>query len=242
MILTEEQLLDVFAAYNAQIWPMQIVAYLLGIAGFILAFRKSNLSNRLIPAILAFFWLWVVLMFWLPSAGQGFAPGYIFAGIFLVQGVLFLFQVLRPKLAFGFHSTPAAWAGVFFVLYALVGYPLFGALIGHTYPNASPFGLTPCPLVAFTFGLFLLTVQKIPRTLLTIPLFYALSGFLWVSIGMVEDIGMILSGLVGIWLIWTRGCQSCSRPLPEPFPKSSEGWLEPGFNGQRLKDQNIQNN
>jgi hypothetical protein len=225
MIPTEEQLLVVFADYNAQIWPMQIVAYLLGIAGFVLAFRKSSLSNRLIPAILAFFWLWVAFMFWLPSAGQGFAPGYIFAGIFLIQGLLFLIQALRPKLVFGYQANPVAWAGIFFVLYALVGYPLFGMLIGHTYPYASPFGLTPCPLVAFTFGVLLLTVQRIPKALLIIPLFYAFSGFLWVSIGMTEDIGMILSGLVGIWLIWTRDAKAAASPLPEASPKSSEaGW------------------
>ena len=224
MIPTEEQLLGVFADYNALIWPMQIVAYLLGMVGFVLTFRKSKLSNRLIPAILAFFWLWVALMFWLPSAGQGFAPGYLFAGIFLIQGLLFLTQALIPKLVFGYQGNSATWAGIFFVLYALVGYPLFGTLIGHAYPYASPFGLTPCPLVAFTFGLLLLTVQGIPKALLVIPFFYSLSGFLWVSIGMTEDIGMIASGLVGIWLIWMRDTK-VAVPLSEPSHKSSEtGW------------------
>jgi len=223
MIPTEEQLLGVFASYNAQIRPLQIVAYLLGIVGFVLAFKKGNFSNRMIPAILAFFWIWVSLMFWLPSAGQGFTPGYFFAGIFLFQGLLFLFQALRPKLAFGFQSTPAAWAGVFFVLYALVGYPLFGGLVGHMYPNASPFGLTPCPLVAFTFGLLLMTAQKVPKAMLIIPLFYALSGFLWVSIGMLEDIGMVLSGLVGIWMIWKRDARQAAIPASHISQASPEG-------------------
>jgi len=225
MIPTAEQLLGVFAAYNAQIWPMQIAAYLLGIAGFVLAFRKNKFSNRLIPAILAFFWLWVALAFWLPSAGQGFAPGYIFAGIFLIQGLIFLPQVLKPKLVFGFQANLVSWAGIAFVLYALVGYPLFGMLIGHTYPYAPPFGLTPCPLVTFTFGLFLLTVQKIPKALLIIPFFYALSGFLWVSIGIMEDIGMILSGLVGLWLIWTRDARQAAAPPLDPSLNASDpGW------------------
>lgn len=225
MIPTEEQLLGVFAAYNALIWPMQIVAYLLGIAGFALAFRKSKLSNRLIPAILGFFWLWVALMFWLPAGGQGFAPGYFFAGIFFIQGLLFAFQAWKPRLIFGYQANLSAWTGIFFVLYALVGYPLFGTLIGHIYPYASPFGLTPCPLVAFTFGLFLLTAGKVPKALLIIPFCYALSGFLWVSIGMVEDIGMILSGLVGIWLIWKRDARKVTVP-PSKVPSASTegGW------------------
>ncbi len=98
------------------------------------------------------------------------------------------------------------------------GIPLFGGLVGHTYPNASPFGLTPCPLVAFTFGLLLMTVQKVPKAILIIPLFYALSGFLWVSIGMVEDIGMVLSGLVGIWMIWKRDARQDGPPNIRNFP------------------------
>jgi len=225
MIPTAEQLLGVFAAYNAQIWPMQIAAYLLGIAGFVLAFGKSKFSNRLIPAILAFFWLWVGFAFWLPSAGQGFTPGYLFAAIFLVQGVLFLIQAVRPKLAFGFQANLASWAGIVFVLYALLGYPLFGFFIGHVYPTTPPFGLTPCPVVTYTFGLLLLTTKKVPRSLLIIPFFYALSGFLWVSIGIVEDIGMLLSGLVGLWLIWTRDArQAATPPLDRSLNASDPGW------------------
>ena len=57
MELTGEQLLGVFSDYNRMIWPMQIVAYLLGLIGLIFGIRKINLSNRLIPTILAFFWL-----------------------------------------------------------------------------------------------------------------------------------------------------------------------------------------
>jgi hypothetical protein len=225
MIPTLEQLLDLFADYNARIWPMQIAAYLLGIAGFGLAFRKGNLSNRLIPVILPFFWLWVAFMFWLPNAQQGFAPGYLFAGIFLIQGLLFLIQAFRPKLSFGFQANPAAWAGIFFALYALVGYPLFGILIGHAYPHAPPFGLTPCPLIAFTFGLLLLTVQKVPKTLLIIPFFYALSGILWVLIGVLEDIGMVLSGLLGVGLIWARDAKATAvHPSEASSVSTDAGW------------------
>lgn len=223
MIPTEEQLLSTFAAYNAQIWPMQIVAYLLGIAGFVLALRKSKLSNRLIPAILVFFWLWVALMFWLPITGQGFTPGYILAGFSIIQGLLFVIQAVRPKLTFGYQGNLTTWAGIFFVLYALIGYPLVDIPIGHIYPYTSPFGLTPCPLVTFTFGLFLLTAGKIPKALLIIPLCFALSGFLWVSIGMVEDIGMILSGLVGIWMIWKRDTRKVAVPPSKVSSASTEG-------------------
>ncbi|MBE9473513.1 MAG: hypothetical protein IMY85_01385 [Chloroflexi bacterium] len=220
-LITGEQLLEVFAAYNQQIWPMPVVVYLLGISGLFLAVRKTAYSSRVIPAILAFFWLWVALMFWLPSGLQGFSPGYIFAALFLIQGVLFLVYALKPKLFFGFKKDAYSFAGIVFALYALVGYPLFSALLGHIYPRTPIFGLTPCPVIAYTFGLLLLTERKVPKVTLIIPFFYALSGFLWISIGMVEDIGMLVSGLLGAWLIWIRDARRASVPsesVPEPEP------------------------
>lgn len=223
-MITEEQLLDIFAAYNPQIWPLQIVAYLLGIASVYLAVRKTAISERGIPAILAFFWLWVGLFFWLPSLLQGFVPGYLFTALFLIQGGLFLFYSLKPKLTFVLQNDVYAWAGIIIVLYALVGYPLVGSLVGHVYPRMSPFGLTPCPVVTFTFGLLLLAGRKVPKFALVIPLLFALSGLLWVSIGMGEDIGMVASGLLGTVLIWYRDSK---LQLDQPVKVSathSGGW------------------
>ena len=225
MELTGEQLLGVFSDYNRMIWPMQIVAYLLGLIGLIFGIRKINLSNRLIPAILAFFWLWVALAFWLPSAQQGFSPGYLFAGVFLCQGIFFLSHLIKPKLWIGFQANFASWMGLIIILYAMLGYPLVGIFIGHAYPRTPPFGLTPCPVVTYTFGMLLLTVRKVPKALLIIPFFYTLSGILWVSIGILEDIGMVLGGLLGVGLIWIRDSRAVNSPTSDPSRVSPEsGW------------------
>jgi hypothetical protein len=223
MGITGEQLLEVFAAYNLQIWPMQYVAYLFGIAGLVLAIRKTRYSGRVIPAILGFFWLWVAILFWLPAGLQGFPPGYIFAALFLVQGLLFLVEVFKPRLAFGYRSHFISWVGIFFGLYALIGYPVVGYLLGHIYPQAPPFGLTPCPVVTFTFGLLLLAERKVPKSLLVIPLFYALSGILWASIGILEDIGMFASGVLGAVLIWHRDSKSPAAEPDKSLPAALEG-------------------
>lgn len=210
-MITGEQLLGVFATYNPQIWPMQFVAYLLGVGAVYFSVRKSALSARSVPAILAFFWLWVALFFWLPSVRQGFAPGIVFIVIFLIQGGLFVWEAIRPRLK---YETSPGWitrVGWGVVLYAMVGYPLVGALVGHVYPRTPPFGLTPCPVVTFTFGLLLFTRPKVPKFLLIIPFLYALSGFLWVSIGIWEDIGMLLSGILGMGLLWLRDAKSLSE-------------------------------
>ena len=53
---TVEQFFDVFGAYNTSIWPVQGVAYLLGIVILILAFRESKISTQIVSGILALFW------------------------------------------------------------------------------------------------------------------------------------------------------------------------------------------
>jgi hypothetical protein len=224
-MITEEQLLDVFAAYNPQIWPMQIAAYILGAAGLVLVIQNSRHTSRGIPAILAFFWLWVALFFWVPSFQQGFVPGLLFAVLFLAQGGLFLVYTFRTSLAFGFIPGFSGWAGLFFVLYALIGYPAAGGLVGHVYPRMSPFGLTPCPVVAFTFGLLLLARTKVPKGLLVIPSLYALSGGLWISIGMWEDLGMLASGLIGAALIVYRDSRVNTEQVPAALAApGGSGW------------------
>jgi hypothetical protein len=224
-VITLEQLLEVFASYNPQIWPMQIIVYLIGFAGVFLAVKKTAFSSRAVPAILAFFWLWVGFFFWLPSVLQGFTPGIFFTAVFLIQGLLFVIQAVKPKLSFGFTPDASSIAGIFFLLYAMAGYPLVSILDGHVYPRMAPFGLTPCPVVTFTFGLLLLTRSRVPKAVLVLPFFYALSGFLWISIGMWEDIGMLASGLLGGWLIWVRDSKLPAVQQTEDTQTPAEtGW------------------
>jgi len=44
----------------------------------------------------------------------------------------------------------------------------------------------------------------VPRHLLIIPALWALSGLLWLYLGMVEDAGMVTAGVVGVILISAR--------------------------------------
>ena len=224
MDISGEQLLEVFANYNAQIWPMQIVAYVLGVVCVLFAFRKAKWAARIVLGVLSFFWFWVALMFWLPSASQGFSIGYAFIALFLVEGVLLIIQTVKPKLAFGTSSSGDTIAGLIMILYAMVGYPLFGMLIGHVYPQTPPFGLTPCPLIIFTFGIFLLAKTKIPLLLLAIPFFYGLSGVIWVSKGIWEDLGMVLTSLVAGYLILVRNQQLTREPDISEMSRDSAAW------------------
>jgi hypothetical protein len=94
--------------------------------------------------------------------------------------------------------------GILFIVYATVGYPILGYLVGHIYPQTALVGIFPCPTTIFTFGLLLCTDRRVPKYLLIIPLLFSLTGFLWTFIGMVEDIGLIAAGVLGTAMIVYR--------------------------------------
>jgi hypothetical protein len=204
---TREQFIDVFVAYNDAIWPLQTVTYLFGIIAAALLFRPGRFSNWIIAGVLAAMWAWTGIVY----HGLFFAPintpAYLFGVLFLLQGGLLAYAgIRRDRLQFGFQSGPAAWVGAAFLIYAAVLYPLIGMATGHAYPEMPMFGVTPCPVTIFTFGLFLLTTQRLPRSLLVIPFVWSLiGGSAAIVLGVAQDWLLLMSGLVAIPLIMLRG-------------------------------------
>jgi len=223
-MITGEQLLEAVATYNQAIWPMQIIGYVLALITVVLAFKKTVWASRINFAVLTFFWLWVALMYWLPSARPAFPIGYAFLVLYLIEGVLFLIQAVKGKLTFGTYNKGHTIGGLTMILYTMIGYPLLAIFLDHPYPQASLIGLTPCPLTLFTFGLLLLTRSAVPIILLIIPLFWGLSGVLWISIGMWEDIGMVLGSLIVLVLILRRNKNLKTEEKMKDQDTSSEVW------------------
>jgi hypothetical protein len=83
----------------------------------------------------------------------------------------------------------------------MVGYQVFGYFLGHVYPKFFPFGLVPCPTTIFTFGIFLMAVKKFPKYYIIVPFILAMGGLLAVYKGILEDVGLIIAGLVGTVII-----------------------------------------
>jgi hypothetical protein len=197
-----EMLLDYFAVYNERIWPVQLVGYVAGLLILVPLFRPGKAWDRVVTGGLALLWLWVGLVFWVPAASD-MAMLYAPAALFAVQGILFLHALVRGHLSYGPAGRVATILGLAFVAYALVGYPLVGLGAGHVYPHAVLSPLFPCPAIIFTFGL-LLFARGVPRHLLIIPTLWALSGLLWLYLGMFEDAGLVIAGVVGVVLITAR--------------------------------------
>jgi hypothetical protein len=203
---TTEEFLDVFGRYNEAIWPMQVVAYGLGFAAVLLALRPTRWSSRFIAAVLAAFWLWTGLVYHRAYFREINGAAVLFGALFAVQAALWvLVGVVRPRLAFRIRRDLGGLVGGLFIAYTLVGYPLLGLALGQSFPRMPTFGVTPCPVTIYTFGLLLWTERPVPRVLLVIPLAWSLLGTsAAILLGIGEDFGLVVAGLLGTALLLWR--------------------------------------
>ncbi len=203
-----DKLMSAFEAYNHAIWPVQVLAYLLGLIALYSASKTTRVSNNVTSGILSFFWLWTGIAFCIIYWGPIYPAAYIFGVLFIAQGMLFFAGAFRPKLSFHTGSNLHSIIGLLFIAYAMIGYPVMGHFLGHTYPRSLPFGLVPCPTAVLTFGLFMLTDKKVPKHILVIPAFWALCAFVPVFSGILEDAGLVIAGLVCTPMILLRDRRS----------------------------------
>lgn len=211
-----EQLLTTLESYNLAIWPMQVLAYLVGLVAIYSALKTTSYSNSVASGILSFLWIWTGIVFCIFYWGPIYPLGYPFGAFFIVQGLLFLTMAIRPRISFRIELNTHSIIGVLFVVYAMFGYPIVGHFLGHIYPRALPFGLAPCPTAVFTVGLLMMTDKRVPRYILAIPTFWTLSGIVPVSMGVLEDIGLVAAGLICTPMILLRDRASFgTSPSPQ---------------------------
>ena len=201
-IFTLSEFLEMISRYNLTFWPLQVVAYGLGILVVLLAIWNGTHSGRIVSTILVFFWLWVGLVFNLLYFSPLFPMAITFVFLFVLQAVILIYAgVFKGKLSFKFKMNFYGIMGAILVIYSIVGYPAIEYLLGRGYPNLLPFGLVPCPMTVFTLGIFLWSDRKPKWYVITIPIFYSLGGIIPISIGIVEDVGLVASGLITIFML-----------------------------------------
>ena len=198
-----QQFLGVFADYNTAVWPAQVVAYVLGLIVVAALLRPSSRGQRVAASVLAVMWVWTGVVYHGIFFARINPVALVFGALFVVQGVLFVIAgVARRRLVFGHSAGPASVLGWALVAYAAVLYPLLGQSTGHPYPTQPMFGITPCPVTLFTFGVLLLTLAPVPRWLLIIPLAWSLvGGSAAFMLGVPQDWPLLFSGLTIVPLV-----------------------------------------
>jgi hypothetical protein len=129
---------------------------------------------------------------------------YIFGGLFILQGLIFIYSgLIKKNIVFEYRNDIYGAAGWILIIYGLIIYPLIGYMAGHHYPMAPELS-APCPTTIFTFGILLFTT-KISKWILIIPFVWSILGFsAATNLSVPQDYGLIISGLVCVIMIIYR--------------------------------------
>lgn len=202
---TIDQFLSSIEKYNVAIWPLQIIFVIIAIAAVLLTVRKTKVTDKFVSSVLFFFWLWMAIMYHILNFSSINKAAYVFGAFYIIQGVLFLITgVFTTKLSFRFKPDFFTIIGLIFLVYALLLYPLIGNMFGHMYPAKPTFGL-PCPTTIFTFGILLWTDKRVPKYILVVPLLWSIVGMsAAVSLGIKEDFGLVVAGVLGTVLMFFK--------------------------------------
>ena len=169
-----------FELYNADIWPLQIVALALGVAILWLILRPAAWSGRAVAAILVACWLFVAWAYLLERYDSiNFAARYFAIGFVLQAALLAWTGVIRDRLRFDLRDATAR-IGLALIVYALAVHPLIPLFTGRPWTHAEIFGLAPDPTAIATLGV-LLAADRPRWHLLALPLLWCvISGLtLW---------------------------------------------------------------
>jgi hypothetical protein len=94
----------------------------------------------------------------------------------------------------------------------MVAYPLIGLLLGERYPAMPLFGVAPCPLLIFTFGLMVWAACA-RWWLWIVPLIWSLiGGSATILLSVPQDWALPIAAAAALLIISLRSAQRCKGP------------------------------
>lgn len=211
---TRTQFFAEFAEYNLSVHPAAVVAYAAaGAAIATIIGAPPALAWRVVSLVIAIMWTWTGIAYhWMHFAAINPAARG-FAAVFVAHGAIAAWLALARAPPAHPPDRAALAAGWVLVAYAAVIYPLLGSALGHSWPAAPAFGITPCPLAIFTFGALLLTPVAVPWPALAVPFLWSLvGGSAAVLLDVAPDWMLPVAGVVGGHLLLRRRYLARSAP------------------------------
>jgi hypothetical protein len=203
--MNAEHFFQRMAEYNNAIWPAQIISYVLAIIIIINSVKQWKVSNEINTTILAILWIWNGAVTEILFFSKFQTQYYVWGILWILQGIFFIIIGFKNKFDYKIQKNWYSYAGILFILYALVVYPLIGSFVGHGFPRGPIFGVAPCPVCVFTFGVLLFVDKKVPISVLLFPLLWAiLSIYPIIMMGIIADVGEIVVAVIGFTLIVIR--------------------------------------
>ncbi|HKP29388.1 MAG TPA: DUF6064 family protein [Gemmatimonadales bacterium] len=164
-----------FALYHHGIWPAHVVLILMVALAAVACHRARDDASRgrIVTGLLAICWSWIAIAFHAHRyATINWAATY-FAGAFVLQAVLLLWVGLRGRVAVDGRSIQVILVGL--GVLAVAG-PLGGLMTGRQWDQVELLGLTPDPTAAATILVLGLSMPRVSRLTLVIPIVWCLVG------------------------------------------------------------------
>ena len=130
---TRDQFFDVFAAYNASLWPFALALWLLTVGAVAMLARDRPGAARIFSLLLAIQWAWAALAYHAAFFSAINPAAWFFAALFLIEaGLLAWMGALRNTLHLSRARSPRHYLS-----WALVGYALlYPGIVWAPPPNA----------------------------------------------------------------------------------------------------------
>jgi hypothetical protein len=171
---TRQHFFDLFAAYNAALWPALVLLWIASAVVSVLLLSSRRPPDRWIAALLAAHWIWSALAYHALFFTRINPAAWLFAALFLVQAALFVWWgVVQQRLTFAPWRSRWAPVGWTLVAYALL-YPAINAAQHLTWSRIPAFGV-PCPTTIFTAGLLMLA-RGVTWRLTIVPVVWSMIG------------------------------------------------------------------
>ena len=197
-----DEFLSVFERYNTDVWPIQIVFYILAALTVTLLFTEYANRHQIINSILAFFWIWMGIVYHILYFSSVNPAAILFGSLFIIQGLVFAyFGIYRKVLKFKFELNTRSIIGILFLIYGLIIYPLLSRSFGRDFPENPTFGL-PCPTTIYSFGILLFSKHRIAWYIIAIPFLWSLIGFSAAThLHIKEDFFLVVAGVVSTFIL-----------------------------------------
>jgi len=171
-----------FELHNEAVWPLQVIAVLLGAAILVWSVRPRPWSDRVIWAVIAAAWIFVAWGFlWTRYATINWAAVYA-VPIFAAEGLLLAWiGTWRAGLRLAVRKAVPILAGLALLLYSLVVHPFVAMLLGRPIQAAEIAGIAPDPTAMATLGLLLMVPGgAVTWALIAVPLAWCVVS--WVTL------------------------------------------------------------
>jgi len=163
-----------FELYNAEIWPGQVLAILMGLAILALLRKPGAWQGRTVSFLLAASWLWVAWAYhYSRYASINWVATY-YAAAFELEAFLLIAVGVGRALALRRPYRWSGWVGIGLVIFAVALQPLIGPLVGRSWSQVEIFGVAPDPTVVGTLGVLVLASGWPKWLLLPVPILWCL--------------------------------------------------------------------